>query len=87
MIASEVPPDFNPETAAAFLPQIFDRVSHHTRELHMGTLNKLEFTVGDVSWHIFRVNAIYFAAFSRAGEPLPTAQIALLAGELDRRKE
>jgi predicted regulator of Ras-like GTPase activity (Roadblock/LC7/MglB family) len=87
MIASEVPPGFNADTAAAFLPQIFDRVSHNTRELHMGMLNKLEFTVGDVSWQIFRVNAIYFAAFSRAGEPLPMAQIALLAGELDRRKE
>ena len=68
MIASEVPPDFNADTAAAFLPQIYDRVAHCTRELRMGALNKLEFTVGNVSWHIFRVNAIYFAAFSRAGE-------------------
>ena len=87
MIASEVPPDFNADTAAAFLPQIFDRVAHHTRELRMGALNNLEFTVGDVSWHIFRVNAIYFAAFGRAGETLPTAQLVSLAGELDRRKE
>ena len=86
-IASEVPPDFNADTAAAFLPQIFDRVAHHTRELRMGALNNLEFTVGDVSWHIFRVNAIYFAAFSRVGEPLPSRQLASLAGELDRRKE
>jgi len=87
MIASEVPPDFNADTAAAFLPQIYDRVAHCTRELRMGALNKLEFTVGDVSWHIFRVNAIYFAAFGHAGKTLPTAQLVSLAGELDRKKE
>jgi predicted regulator of Ras-like GTPase activity (Roadblock/LC7/MglB family) len=86
-IASEVPPDFNADTAAAFLPQIFDRVAHCTRELRMGALNKLEFPVGNVSWHIFRVNAIYFAAFGHAGKTLPTAQLASLAGELDRKKE
>ena len=50
----------------------------------MGELNNLNFTVGNVPWKIFRVNAIFFAAFGRAGEPLPTAQLAALAAELDR---
>ena len=31
--------------------------------------------MGNVPWKIFRVNAIYFAAFGRAGEALPTAQL------------
>jgi len=87
MIASQVPPDLNADTAAAFLPQIFDRVAQCTRELRMGALNNLRFTVGNVPWHIFRVNAVYFAAFGRAGESLPTAQLASLAGELDRKKQ
>ena len=52
----------------------------------MGELNNLHFTVGNVPWKIFRVNAIFFAAFGRAGQPLPTAQLAALAGELDRKK-
>jgi predicted regulator of Ras-like GTPase activity (Roadblock/LC7/MglB family) len=87
MIASQLPPDLNADTVAAFLPQIFDRVAQCTRELRMGALNNLKFTVGNVPWHIFRVNAVYFAAFGRAGESLPAAQLASLAGELDRKKQ
>jgi predicted regulator of Ras-like GTPase activity (Roadblock/LC7/MglB family) len=85
MVASQVPPDLNGDTLAAFLPQIFGKVSQSTKELRMGELNNLNFTVGNVPWKIFRVNAIYFAAFGRAGEVLPTAQLAALAGELDHK--
>ena len=75
----------NADTLAAFLPQIFDRVNQCTKELRMGELNNLNFTVGNVPWKIFKVGAIYFAAFGRAGEPLPTAQLAGIAAELDRK--
>ena len=86
-VASQIPSDFNADTLAAFLPQIFDRVSQSTRELRMGALNNFYFTVGNVPWKIFRVNAVYFAAFGRAGEALPTVQLAALAAELDRKKQ
>ncbi|MGA2246100.1 MAG: hypothetical protein ABSH48_13960 [Verrucomicrobiota bacterium] len=85
-VASQVPADLNSDTLAAFLPQIFERVNQCTRELRMGALNNINFTVGNVPWKIFRVNAVYFAAFGRAGEPLPSAQLAQLAAELDRKK-
>ncbi len=87
MVASQLSPDLNGETLAAFLPQIFGKVSQCTKELRMGELNNLNFTVGNVPWKIFRVNAIFFAAFGREGEPLPTAQLAELAGELDRKQK
>jgi predicted regulator of Ras-like GTPase activity (Roadblock/LC7/MglB family) len=86
MVASRIPPELNGDTLAAFLPQIFSKVSQCTKELRMGDLNNLNFTVGNVPWKIFRVNAIFFAAFGRAAEPLPTAQLAALAAELDRKK-
>lgn len=85
-VASQTPAELNADTLAAFLPQIFDRVTQSTRELRMGGLNNLNFTVGNVPWKIFRVNAVYFAAFGRAGEQLPSAQLAQLAAELDRKK-
>jgi predicted regulator of Ras-like GTPase activity (Roadblock/LC7/MglB family) len=85
-VASQVPAEFNADTLAAFLPQIFDRVSQSTKELRMGALNNFNFTVGNVPWKIFRVNAVYFAAFGCAGEALPSAQLAALAAELDRKK-
>ena len=85
MVANRMPPDVNADTIAAFLPQIFGKVSQCTKELRMGELNNLNFTVGNVPWKIYRVNAIFFAAFGRAGEPLPTVQLASLASELDHK--
>jgi predicted regulator of Ras-like GTPase activity (Roadblock/LC7/MglB family) len=87
MVASKLSPDLNGDTLAAFLPHIFGKVSQCTKELRMGELNNLNFTVGNVPWKIFRVNAIFFAAFGRAGQGLPTAELAALAGELDRKKQ
>ena len=85
-VAHQLPPELNADTVAAFLPQLFSRVSQCSKELRMGELNNLNFTIGNVPWKIFRVNAVYFAAFGRGGEPLPTAQLAQLAAELDRKK-
>ena len=85
MVASRLSPDLNGDTLAAFLPQIFGKVNQCTKELRMGELNNVHFTVGNIPWKIFRVNAIFFAVFGRAGEPLPTAQLAALAAELDHR--
>ncbi len=85
LVASRIPPTMNPDTIAAFLPQIFGRVSQCTRELRLGDLNNLNFTVGTIPWKIFRVGAIFFAAFGRPGEPLPSSQLASIAAELDRK--
>jgi len=85
MVASQIAPDLNGETLAAFLPQIFGKLSQCTKELRMGDLNNLNFTVGNVPWKIFRVNAIFFAAFGRAGEPMPTGPLAAMAAELDHK--
>lgn len=84
-VASQVPSHINSETLAAFLPQIYSKVSLCTQELRMGALNNLSFTVGHVPWKIFRVNNLFFAAFGHPGQPMPTAQLAALAAELDRK--
>jgi predicted regulator of Ras-like GTPase activity (Roadblock/LC7/MglB family) len=85
MVASRLPSDLNGDTLAAFLPQIFGKINQCTKELRMGELNNVNFTVGTIPWKIFRVNSIFFAAFGRAREPLPTAQLAALAAELDHK--
>lgn len=86
-VASQVAAELNADVLAAFLPQIYERVNQSTRELRMGALNNVSFTVGNVPWKIFRVNSVYFAAFGRAGEGLPSAQLAALAAEIDRKKQ
>jgi predicted regulator of Ras-like GTPase activity (Roadblock/LC7/MglB family) len=87
MVASRLAQDLNGDTLAAFLPHIFGKVSQCTKELRMGELNNLNFTVGNVPWKIFRVNAIFFAVFGRPGQPMPTTQLVALAAELDRKKQ
>jgi predicted regulator of Ras-like GTPase activity (Roadblock/LC7/MglB family) len=87
MVANKLSSDLNPDTLAAFLPQIFGKVSQCTKELRMGELNNLSFTVGNVPWKIFRVNAIFFAAFGHVGQGMPTVQLAALAAELDHKKQ
>jgi len=84
-VAGKVPVEFNADTLAAFLPQIFERVNQSTRELRMGALNNVSFTVGNVPWKVFRVKSVYFAAFGRAGEALPGIDLAQLAAELDQK--
>ena len=85
-VAGEVPAEFNADTLAAFIPQIFERMNQSAKELRMGALNNVTFTVGNVPWRIFRVNSVYFAAFGRAGESLPAAQLVTLSSELDRKR-
>ena len=86
-VAGNVPPEMSADTIAAFLPQLFGKVSQATKQLRMGDLNNLNFTVGNAPWKIFRVNALFFAAFGSAGNPLPTADLAALAADLDRKTE
>ena len=83
LVASRLEANLNADTVAAFLPQIFGKLSQCTRELRMGELNDLSFTVGKVPWRLFRVNAIFFAAFGRPGQALPASRLAALAAELD----
>ena len=91
LVASQVPEGVDADMLAAFLPQIFDRAGESVAKLQMGELDSLSFTAGNVPWMIapvsvFRDSTIYFAAFGRAGEPLPGAQLAALAAELDHNK-
>jgi predicted regulator of Ras-like GTPase activity (Roadblock/LC7/MglB family) len=85
-VDGQVPAEFNADTVAAFLPQIYERVNQSTRE-RMGTLNNVSFTVGNVPWKIYRVGSIYFAAFGRADENFPKAELAQLAAGLNRKSK
>jgi predicted regulator of Ras-like GTPase activity (Roadblock/LC7/MglB family) len=86
LVAAKLDPALNGETVAALIPQMYSKLSGCTKELRMGELNNLNFTVGKVPWKIFRVNGIFFAAFGCPGESLPTGHLAELAAELDYKK-
>jgi predicted regulator of Ras-like GTPase activity (Roadblock/LC7/MglB family) len=87
MVANKLPGDLNSQTLAAFLPHIFSKVNQCAKELHMGDLCALNFTVGHTPWIIINANTIFFAAFGRPGEPLPSVQLTALAADLDQKNQ
>jgi len=87
VVASRLPEDFEEGVIAAFLPQIFSRLAQCTNELRLGPLSQLTFKAGGIPWNIFRTHDIFFAAFGRAGESMPTDKLANLAEQLQRKAE
>ena len=85
LVAANVPPEFNPETLAAFLPQVFSRLEQATTAMQIGALQSLMFTAGDRPWQIWDAGSIFFAALGRQNEMLPGAQLKVIAAQLARR--
>jgi predicted regulator of Ras-like GTPase activity (Roadblock/LC7/MglB family) len=86
LVAAKLDASLSGDTVAALIPQMYSKLSGCTKELRMGELNNLHFTVGNVPWKIFRVNGLFFAAYGAAGQALPSAELARLASDLDYRK-
>ncbi len=87
MVASQVPPDLNADTLAAFLPQIFDRVAQCTRELRMGALNNLKFHGRQRAVEDFPRERDLFRGLRPRGRIAADRTTPSLAGELDRKKQ
>jgi predicted regulator of Ras-like GTPase activity (Roadblock/LC7/MglB family) len=85
LVAAKLDGSCNGEAVAALVPQMYSKLSGCTKELRMGELNNLHFTVGRVPWKIFRVNGLFFAAYGKPGENLPGVELAKLASDLDYR--
>ena len=82
-VTSSLPEDLNADTLAAFVPQIFCRISQSTNELALGELTNVVLTLGNVPWQILRVRNLFLAALGYVGETLPVALLANLAAELE----
>jgi predicted regulator of Ras-like GTPase activity (Roadblock/LC7/MglB family) len=85
MVASELPPDLNGEMIAAFLPQMFGRVSHYTKQLGLGEPSSLSLVAKQVPLRIIRAGTVYFLAFGRPNESLPDAALGVVAAHLERQ--
>ncbi len=86
-VAQKLPANLKGDTLAAFLPQIFARMSQYTTEMSLGDLENLTFTAGGVPWQVIKAGNVYFAALGRAGEALPAAQLNAIAAELGRQNK
>ena len=85
VVAHQLPSSIKVETVAAFLPQIFSRMSQSSKEMNLGELSVLTFVVDKVPWQLSKTGNLYFSVVGRAGENLPTAQLIPLAAEIGRQ--
>ena len=83
LIHGELPDSMKKETFAAFIPQIYDRVSKYTKELRLGELNYLSLSIGETGMLILKSSEFYFAALGQQGKPLP---LEALGGLMQRLK-
>jgi len=84
LVAGCMPPPWKTETIAAFIPQIFGRLTQYTKELQMGEVRTVSFGVETGTLQIFNAGIIYFGALGKQGESLPVEDLTLIASELSR---
>lgn len=84
LVAGSMPQPWKTETIAAFIPQIFGRLTQYTKELQMGEVRTVSFGVDGGTLQIFNAGIIYFGALGRAGTALPVEDLTLIATELSR---
>jgi predicted regulator of Ras-like GTPase activity (Roadblock/LC7/MglB family) len=82
LVASHLPPGLNGEAIAAFLPQMFTRMMQYCKELKFGDATRLTIVVDGVPLKIVKVGGVFFAALGRAEDPLPEAQLNVIAAHL-----
>jgi len=84
-VTSALPATVKVDAVAAFLPQMFGRMSQYTKELELGALRHLTLSVEGGCWVIFKQQNIYFAACGKSGEAMPFNLLAQVAAELSKQ--
>jgi predicted regulator of Ras-like GTPase activity (Roadblock/LC7/MglB family) len=84
LVASELPPEFNADAFAAFLPQMHGRVAQCTREINLGEPTRLSLLLDQVPLLIVKAGRVFLAVLGRAGQDLPELTLTAIAAQLKR---
>lgn len=87
LVAHSMPGDVKSDVIAAFLPQLFARLNQYAGEMKLGEVDDLLFTTHGAHCQIYRLGYVYFAVLGKPGEPLPWAELRLVADELARQTQ
>ncbi len=85
VVASQLPTPLQGETVAAFLPQIFGRLTQFAGELKLGELSSVMLVMDNCPWIIFRTGKVYFAVVGTPGEALPLPQLTAIVADIKRQ--
>lgn len=82
LVAADLPEHMKGDTVAAFLPQIFARLTNYAGEMKLGGVEDILFTTNGAHFQIYRLGEIYFAVLGKPGESLPWEGLRLIVEEL-----
>ena len=85
VLAAQLPAGLKAETVAAFLPQIFGRVSQSAVEMQLGPVTSVALAAGQGRCAIYKAGKLYLAVLGHAGASLPEAVLGRIAAELAKR--
>ena len=84
-VAAQLPAGLKEETVAAFLPQIFGRVSQSAGEMQLGPVSSVALAAGQGRCAIYKAGRLYLAVLSHPGAALPEAMLGRIAAEIAKR--
>ncbi len=87
LVAGQVPPPYNSETLAAFLPQVFGRMSSYSEEVKLGALRAVTLNTDSAPCAMFQAGTLYLAVLGKAGQSLPEAVLLRIAAQLAKRNQ
>ncbi len=85
VVAAQLPPALSAETVAAFLPQIFSRVSQSAGEMQLGAVTGVVLAAGQGRCAIYKTGKLYLAVMGHPGAALPEAMLGRIAAEIAKR--
>ncbi|MBU6402653.1 MAG: hypothetical protein KGS61_20220 [Verrucomicrobia bacterium] len=87
LVADQMPAELSAETFAAFVPQLFERLSHYTTELKLGEPDRVLVHVGGKPLEILKAGGVYLAVLGRTGQALPATPLAAIAAYLGQQTQ
>ena len=87
LVAADLPEEMKGDTVAAFLPQIFARLTNYAGEMKLGAVEDVLFTTNGAHFKIFRLGELYYAILGKAGESLPWDDLRCIAEGLGENNQ
>jgi predicted regulator of Ras-like GTPase activity (Roadblock/LC7/MglB family) len=83
-VAFHLPANLSGNAMAAFIPQMYTRITQYTRDLKLGDAKHLTIHIENTPLQIFKSGSVYFTALGKANEQLPKPQLTAIAAALSR---
>jgi predicted regulator of Ras-like GTPase activity (Roadblock/LC7/MglB family) len=85
LVSAQLPPEFKPEAVAAFVPQLFGRITQMSKELKLGDGGEVVVHIGQTIVYMAPSGRNVLVALGKRGLPFPIDSLNVIARELARK--